>query len=118
MKIGNLKTSNQSFGVKIDSFINNGMLETAKNIAEKNGRNSEEYKQLIEDVKVITEKYPETSLFYDMYYDVRRVSIWLRLDNPVSNMKCLGFLNKDEMFSQYGIHYIAGKINALSGGKH
>ena len=114
MKIGNLRTINQSFGVKIDSFTYKGIIETARNIVEKKGENSEEYKQFVEDVKVITEKYPDTSFFYDMDYDVTRVSIWLRPDNPVANLQCLGFLGKDDLFSQKGIHYIANKISTLS----
>lgn len=115
MKIGNVRNYNRSFGVKIDSYTAKGMRETAKNIIEKNGENSEEFRQLVEDVKVIAEKYPDTTFFYDMDYDVTRASIWLRPDNPVANMKCIGAFDKENLFSQEGIHYIAKKINESSG---
>ena len=64
MKIGNVRNYNRSFGVKIDSYTAKGMRETAKNIIEKNGENSEEFRQLVEDVKVIAEKYEVNNNMY------------------------------------------------------
>ena len=113
MKIGNISSYRQSFGVKLGPLSQKKIEEIKNNILNENGENSKEYKKICNDISLIKSIRPNDKLIYDMSYSTTKTFVMLKSNNPEDKMILLAIWPSDGLFSSERIHRLAEALKKL-----